>query len=575
MTDELNDEDIGIVDAITPQLYSGDSGYELPPEPYDESLISAEKRNWIPDYADQVVPEGKGFITDFVYHTRGYMIPTLACIWSALWLMSTAIKREAWIQWMPTALFPNLFTVIVGPAGRAKKTTAVTQIGLPILRKFREYLRDRNLYNMKHIAVVKDMNSPEFVIDSMLPERKPGEEFYLVDKDGQNLIDAAGKAIIYRKTSEIAIITSELSTFLSSRSYSESMSSLMLDLYDCHSDWDWGTLGRGKKTLRRMYTTFVAGTTVDGLRNSIPRAAKGDGFLSRTILVYVPDSKREYPMPRIAVGSPSMDEMSKRLAWVAEHTIGEFRLSDEARLEYERWYSWFYNKMKDNPTIEGAISRMDVHLLKTAFLIRASRYDAMGNQIELADLLDAIRLIDATYASLPLLLSQLDEDEVIQSVSKVEILIRRHDEITRQRLLIYSRLRTDTLHLVLGELGARGVVEFEFEGKVTAYSTGKPGELIRWRGEGNDGTGKVEPDRSRSSFCYTQEVRKYSDISKAAWSKPHGTPALDDGKPNYKGAVKSGRKARSPARKSSKQAKGRFTAVDKGESGGDTPAKDE
>lgn len=497
-------------------------GYTEPPVPYEEEAIPLSKRNWVADYGDQVVPRGKGFITDFVYHTRGYMIPTLACIWSALFILSTAVKREAWFAWNPKSLFANLFLVIIGPAGRAKKTTAVAQIGLPLLRKFRAYIRNRNIYNMKEIRVVKDMATPEYLLDQMLPERKQTEDFYLVDEDGVNLKGKDGKMILYRRTSEAAILASELSTFLSSRSYSESMSSLMLDLYDCHSDWDWGTLGRGKKTLRRMYTSFLAGTTIDGLRGSVPRAAKGDGFLSRTILVYVPSSKRQYPMPQKAVGAPTEEELAKRLAWVVEKTVGEFELSPDAMEEYKRWYYWFYQKMEDNPAIEGAISRMDVHLLKTALLIHASRYDALDRVIEMQDLMDAIRLIDATYASLPLLLSQLDEDEIIRVVSRVELLLRKNKRMSRTAILRTAKLKTDTLHLALEELAARGVAKFELGGKVYSHSTVDPNEIVYWSGEnGDDGEAETGGPGSGADLRYSKEVRQHSEDGPGAQSQPY------------------------------------------------------
>mgnify|MGYP005841881095 CR=1 FL=1 len=398
---------------------------------------------------------------------------------------------------------------------------------------------------MKEIRVVKDMTTPEYLLDQMLPERKSGEDFYLVDEEGRNILGEDGKAILYRKTSEAAIVVSELSTFLSSRSYSENMSSLMLDLFDCHSDWDWGTLSRGKKTLRRMYTTFLAGTTLDGLRGSVPKAAKGDGFLSRTILVYVPSSKRQYPIPRRAVGAPDETELAKRLAWVVEKTIGEFELCPEAFEEYERWYRWYYQKMEDNPTIEGAISRMDVHLLKTAMLIHASRYDATGNVIEMQDLMDAIRLIDATYASLPMLLSQLDEDEIIRTVSRVELMLRRAKRMTRVQILRVARLKTDTLHLALEELAARGVARFELNGKVYNHSTADSNEVVCWvEGNSDDREEEVGNLGSGADLRYSKTVRKPPEDGEGSGSQPYESEKVSSRVPQRRASYRGGRSKR-------------------------------
>ena len=57
-----------------------EEGYTKPPVPYNENAIPSEEREWVPDFHDQLIPKRKGFISDFVYHTRGIMTPTLASI---------------------------------------------------------------------------------------------------------------------------------------------------------------------------------------------------------------------------------------------------------------------------------------------------------------------------------------------------------------------------------------------------------------------------------------------------------------------------------------------------------------
>lgn len=506
------------------------------PEPYDEEAVPKNLRNWVDDYGDKAIPKGKGFITDFVYYTRGYMVPTLACIWSALFVLSSAIKREAWVKFGPLSLFANLYMIIIGTAGRTKKTTAITQLGMPILQGFRSYITDKNLYDMKFINITKDMSTTEALLDTMLPEKKPGEDFFFVDEKGDHILGADGKAVVYRKTSETAIIVSELSTFLNDTSYSDKTTALMLDLYDCHPVWEWKTLGRGKKFLKNLFTTFVAGTTVEGLRESIPKAAKGDGFLSRTIMVYVPSSKRKYAMPRAAYGAPSMVDMQKRLAWIAQHSIGEFVLAPDAAAEYERWYDWFYSAMEANPGIEGAISRMDVHLLKIALLIRASRYDEEAAVITKADLMDAMMLLDATFVNLPFLLGQVEPDMMLVNLSKIELRLRSHPEGISKWVLGGSlRLKSDMLHAVLDELTARGQIEFLLKDPKTnelvrhERSTRKSGEIIRWIGDSYDGSAETLGGGEVSYFNRTEEIRKRKKSIKTPGCEPYEPVPMDEG----------------------------------------------
>ena len=101
---EQDQDDIGhfVVEDTRDKVY--EEGYLVPPVPYDENAVPASRRAWVPDFHDQLIPKRKGFISDFVFHTRGIMTPTLASIWSALFVLQSAIKREAWLQWYPKPL---------------------------------------------------------------------------------------------------------------------------------------------------------------------------------------------------------------------------------------------------------------------------------------------------------------------------------------------------------------------------------------------------------------------------------------------------------------------------------------
>lgn len=457
-------------------------GYTVPPKPYYEEAIPAQRRLWKPDFHDHLIPRNKSFISDFVYHTRGIMTPTLACIWSALFLLQSVIKREAWLRWYPKSLYPNQYIIIIGGAGRIKKTTAVSIVGLEIINAYRKYIRDRNIYEMKYITIIKDKSTPEAMLTAMMPENKTnGGIYFLRDQYGEYILDDYGKAVQYFPTSEASIIVSELATMLSKRSYSDGMVEILLDLYDPHDTWEWRREGKGTKRLRKLCTSLVAGTTVDGFRGSIPNAAKGDGFLSRSVLVYVPESKRVYPQPFLPEGAPDSEEMAKRLAWIAENALGEYTLSDDATRVYTEWFFRYSKIMDNNPTLAGALSRMDINVLKTALLLRAARYE-IGTEVSSTDMEDAIRLVETTYNSVPFLLGQLDEDIILTQVARAEIFMRQKGRIQRAHFLTGMRLRSDIATCVVTEMLARGEITVEYEGKEYPAPLGKTEEFYVWKG---------------------------------------------------------------------------------------------
>ena len=507
-------------------------GYTEPPVPYEEKMAPGEF--WEPDFYDQAIPSQKGFITDFIYYTRGFETPTLSVIWTALFILSSAIKREAWLKWAPDGLFTNQYIILIGPAGIVKKTTAVSVIGLPVLRKFRYFIGDRNIYAMKAVTVVKDKVTPEALLNSIVPENKDGHDVYLVDAEGNNLLGMDGKAIRYRRTSECALVVSELSTMLGKASYAEAMIPNLLDLYDCHADWDWNTLSRGKKVLRNLHTTLLAGTTVEGLRMSIPPSAMGDGFMSRTVPVYVPDTKRCFRQPFVPKYAPDSDELAKRLAWIAQRTMGEFRLTKEAGEFADGWYRNFKDYLRQNPTVSGAMSRMDVNVYKTALLMRAQRYDDDSPFVTKEDLLNAIRLLDLTYSSFPFLRSQISPDELIATTARIGEYVRKKKRVSRIVVLQRTHLKSEMATLVFEELLAKGYVKAWFDGKEVQHATTRSAEEYEWVGDGSsasDGSG------TGTGFNYTKEVWVDPPDGDRTDGQPHGAEKVSKrGRP--KGSVR-------------------------------------
>jgi hypothetical protein len=521
MAEEIDNEAVPAAPAIAVPLVEPHialKGYKKAPTPCNERQHPDDLK-WVRDYYDDAIPSQKGFITDMIFHSRGYETPTLSVIWTALFVLSSAIKREAWFKWTPKYLFSNQYIIIIGPAGVVKKTTAIVDIGFPILKMFRSYIQDPQFAEMKHIHTVKDKITPEAMLQGMLPENKEGTSFYLKNENGEH-IELNGKAVKYNKTSETAIVISELSVFLSKSSYQSEMIQILLDLYECKDEWDYETKGGGKKRLRNLHTGMFGATTVDGLRNSLPPSAKGDGFLSRTILVHVPDTKRVYRRPFIPRLAPKTDELAKRLAWIAEHTIGEYDLSPEADAYMEDWYQFFSKKKRDNPAFMAAWSRMDINVYKTALLMRAQRYNCDDKVISIDDVKDAIRLLDLTYSSFPFLMSQISSDDFVVATSTIEHWLETHGRGTRVRLLQSTRINSEIASWAITELVQRGAVRVWFGDKASTVQ-GRSTEVYEWLGVCDDGAAEVGEFGAGESINYTGAVWVDPPDGDHSRRKPH------------------------------------------------------
>jgi hypothetical protein len=239
----------------------------------------------------------------------------------------------------------------------------------------------------------------------------------------------------------------------------------------------------------------------------------------------VPDTKRVYRRPFIPKYAPSTTELAKRLAWIAENTVGEYDLSPEADAYMEGWYQFFSKKKRENPAFMAAWSRMDINVYKTALLMRAQRYNCDDKVISLEDVQDAIRLLDLTYSSFPFLMSQISSDDFVVATSTIEHWLQTKGRATRVRLLQSTRVNSEIASWAITELVQRGSVKVWFGDKPSTIQ-GRSTEVYEWTGVQDDGAGEVEDVGTDENINYTGAVWVDPPDGYHPGGKPHGAVAV-------------------------------------------------
>ena len=454
------------------------------PVPYDEA--SDPKPFWTSDPGDELLPKRKGFITDCVYRHRGKEITTLFTIWSTLFILSSAVKREAWVRFGPKRLWTNFYCILVGPAGIAHKTEAIND-ATEILERFGEYLEDNDFKLMKTINIIADKASPEALLEALLPRNKEpkGEQgFFFKDKNGEVKLDPiTKKRLWYSKTSEAAIVAHEFATFAGNQRYNTGLTDNLLALYECDRTFSWRTVKRKLVTLRNLHTTLISGTTLASFRSSVNEGTRSDGFLSRTVLVYCPKTEgRKFSRPRIVPGAPTQDELAKRLAWVVSNTIGEYDLSPEADKYYDHWYCNWKDELENDTQYQGLKSRVDVLVLKVALLLRAARYDSRYKTIDLQDIKDAIMIIKKTWFEALPMIRGFENDEK-SFIGHLEEYIRARGTVDRLKLLRQAKFKANDLREGLTMLCEEGKIEIHLGEEAKSYPSSNSKETYTWCGE--------------------------------------------------------------------------------------------
>jgi hypothetical protein len=461
-----------LVDSSIPKAYKEPTGKEC---------------FWKPDPGDELLPKRKGFITDCVFRHRGKEVTTLFTIWSTLFILSSTIKREAWLRFGDKRLFTNFYCILIGPAGIAHKTEAIDDATI-LLEGFDQFIENPEFKIMKTINVIADKSSPEALLEALDPRLKEPRNvqgFWFKDADGQKLINPlTNRPMWYSKTAEAAIVAHEFATFAGLQRYNTGLTDNLLALYECGRSFTWRTIKRKKKELKNLHTTLIAGTTLTSFRSSLSENVRTDGFLSRSVMVYCPKTiGRRFSRPRIVPNAPDEKDLQKRLAWIAEHSVGEFDLSPEADAYYDKWYCKWRDEIEDDSQFQGLKSRIHILVLKVALLLRLQRYELGPKLIDKQDVKDAILLIRKTWFDALPVMRGFENTDAKPFLGRLESYIRERGEVDRMKLLRQAKFTAAELREALTMLSEEGKIEIWKAKELKSYPSADTKEIYKWIGE--------------------------------------------------------------------------------------------
>ena len=432
---------------------------------------------WKNEIFDNMLPT-PGFITDMVTSLRGVESPTKTAAWSAVFTLSSVMKRDSYLIQHPSRIFPNFFIIIVGPPRIVAKSTVVNYADEYLLMDFHDELPDEYLKKLKRLNILRSRATPEALSVVLAPE----VEVMVVDRKMKNV----------DRGSQLVLILSELATFLGKQKYNTGLVTKLINLYDCRKFDDDHTIARGNLPMRDVYVTLFGATTRDGLESSVAGDAFGSGFMSRIVLVHTDRPTRVFPQPiptKLKDGT-SIDwplELRKRLAWIAVNSMGEYILEEDAQEFYNSWYRTNHKALTrkaGDPETELR-SRIDVHLMKLAMIFRAQRYEP-GRLITLQDMTEAHRFLLSTYEdAFSVVEDAINPRDFNKWMNRIVTLLKRDKELSRTmvlRQLSPYGCKKDDVNLILRQLyEERRISIFTAEGDPKTYPSSDGKELYRWK----------------------------------------------------------------------------------------------
>lgn len=278
------------------------------------------------------------WVDGFLEATNHLTSPLLFRKWGAISVISGALERKVWVKTKGSALYPNLYTVLVAPPGVGK--TEVTW-------------RVRAMWDaLEDVHVANSSVTKAALIDSL-------------DAATRRITDLTSVPPVYNFNT-LLVAANELGVLLPA--YENEFMNTLTDLYDCKGYSESRRTKDIKIKIERPSLSILAACTPGYLKEVLPPGAWDQGFLSRTILVY---SGEQQLSSLFHEEEDSMEHLVDSLKEI-NALYGQFKFTAEAKHFIDKWYLGGQEPKPDHPRLLNYNTRRITHLLKLAMVASVS-----------------------------------------------------------------------------------------------------------------------------------------------------------------------------------------------------------
>ncbi len=299
----------------------------------------------------------------------------------ATWLFTTAaaLERRVYLGDASRPVHPNIYVLLVGPAGVGKGVA---------MREARRLLSDFPLFHPDELAKPADQRTPlrdpeTNKIREMfhcLPDATTFEQLVFEIADGRKivLIENGEKVT----TCAGYFLLEELSSLIKPKK-AEDVARFLLNMFD-GEPYKYATRTASTAIIENGCLNLIAGTTPDYLRVAEESNLIGEGLMSRMLLVYAEKSDREAQFFFADLSKEQKDHQAYLRRWL--NYLGQIhgRINID-RTDTIRWLeSWWRAERErlmdfNDARIEGALQRRKIMTMKLAIAFHFSTCDPKGD----------------------------------------------------------------------------------------------------------------------------------------------------------------------------------------------------
>ena len=280
--------------------------------------------------------------------------------WCAISAISAMLGRRVWITLGHHKIYPNFYTMLIGPPG-TRKSTAIN---------IAKRLMDKAGY--KTFAPSKT-SKEQFLADLAVGFDKKGEPKKFEKKLGDFSMDDL-KQLDPEEYSEemepheVTICSGEFNSFIGLSGFE--FISLLGDLWDNLEKFDVRNRTTTNSFVPKPTVNILGGNTQTNLMNAFPPDLLGQGFMSRMVLINADGARQKITFPD-PCDEALEAELADMLQTIKMNLEGEVTLTTEAKELLDALYH--QERFVDDPRFQYYENRRFDHLLKVCIVVAAGQ----------------------------------------------------------------------------------------------------------------------------------------------------------------------------------------------------------
>lgn len=294
------------------------------------------------------------WIDGYLQYTEGTPTPDIYRLWSGITAISGALERRVWVDTARMSLYPNLFTLLVGPPATGKSVAISPVVAL--------WKRVRKLH------VAPDNVTKASLVDALFRSKR-------------NIV-VPGDLIEY---SSLLVPCPELGVLIPKHDLE--FLSVVNHIYDCpphyREERRYLTIDDKNPDVPFPQLTILAGTQPMFLASMLPEEAWGMGFTSRLVMIYAGTAPKVDLFAGIEDRSALAGRLAAKLTELASDQYrGRFSFTESAVNEIRSWHSQDLAPVPTHTRLIHYNGRRILHFLKLCMVASASRGTDLTIRIE-------------------------------------------------------------------------------------------------------------------------------------------------------------------------------------------------